>query len=137
MADDFSIDFSELDKLTVDLGEASKGIGEPLRQAHEVSDRNIKDSWAEKLRGEPHLPHAPSSITYELIATPGQDVSTLRSDIGAQKGRRQAPIVVVIESGSPNTAPRGYGAGALHEEQAGFEQGVTKALDTALRKAGL
>lgn len=126
-------DFSEINKLAADLGKVPDDAGKKIRQAVEVTSRHIKDAWAEKLTGENGVPHAPRSITYELKATPGA-TSTLEAEIGAERGRLQAAIVTVLEFGAPgnNLAPRGYGHGALQDNEADFVKGLTMAAEIVL-----
>ena len=126
-------DFSELDKLAVDLGKVPDDAGKKIRQAVEVTSRHIKDSWAEKLTGENGVPHAPRSITYDITATAGA-VSQIEAEIGAERGRLQAPIVTVLEFGAPgnNLAPRGYGHGALKDNEADFVKGLEIATEIVL-----
>lgn len=138
-------DFSELDKLAADLGKVPDDAGPRIRQAVEITSRRIKDAWAEKLRGENGVPHAPRSITYDI----GTNVSFLRNalgsgpvdganqiaaEIGAERGRLQAPIVTVLEFGAPgnNLPPRGYGHGALQDNEADFVKGLTMAAEIVL-----
>lgn len=130
-----SFDFSEIQLLAADLGDAPRDAGKRIRQATEVSARKVKDAWADKLKGENGLPHAPRSITYDLIAQPGDEQSTISAEIGPERGRLQAPIVVVIEFGAPgnNTPPRGYGAGALFETAEDFEKGLSIAIGDPLK----
>ena len=125
MTDSITFDFSELNTLAADIAGEIPRSGKAFRQAVEVSARNVKDAWADKLRGEAYVPHAPRSITYDVKATPG-DVSTIEAEIGAERGRLQAPIVTVLEFGAPgnNLAPRGYGHGALSETEADFVKGI-------------
>ena len=138
-------DFSQLDTLAADLKNVPADAGPNIVKALTVTARNIKDAWAEKLKQEPHLPHAPRSITYDV----GSNVSLLRdalggapvgsanliaAEIGAETGRLQAPIVTVVEFGSPvnNTPPRGYGHGALQENEADFVKGLEIATEIKL-----
>lgn len=123
----------DLYRLERDLRDAGDEIMPNAAKAVAVSSNNVKRGWQQKLGGEPHLPHAPRAITYDVTSKRGE----IKGEIGAEKGRSQAPIVVVIESGSPHSAPKGYGAGALADETDGFQQGIEKARDDALRKAGL
>lgn len=131
MVDKIVVDFSEFDKLAADLGSAGRRDGKKIRQAIEVTARKVKDGWADKLKGEPHLPHAPRTIGYDILADPGKDVSTISAEIGAERGKLQAPIVTVIEFGAPsrNLTPRGYGLAALQENEADFEHGLGLAVD--------
>lgn len=135
MADGISVDFTDIQTLAADLGNAPRDAGKRIRQATEISARNVKDKWAEKLTGENGLPHAPRSITYDLIAQPGDEQSTISAEIGPETGRLQAPIVVVMEFGAPgnNTPPRGYGAGALYETVDDYEKGLTMAVAEPLK----
>lgn len=134
----FRIDNSDLSALAADLGDIADDAGRNVRKAVEVTARNVKDAWAEKLRGEAHVPHAPRSITYDIEGTAGIGGSEIRAEIGAERGRLQAPIVTVLEYGAPgnNLAPRGYGAGALKENEADFERGLSIALGDAERSGG-
>lgn len=134
MPDKFSIDFSEIQTLAADLGDVAEGVGRKTRQAVEVSAVNVKNDWADKLKGEPRLPHASRSITYDTdVNTLGAN-SVISAEIGAERGRLQAPIVTVVEFGAPgnNTSPKGYGAGALQENEADFIRGLEIATDPQL-----
>lgn len=130
---DLNFDFSEIDKLAADIGKVADGSGRKIRQAFEVTSRNVKDEWAKKLQAEKGLPHAPRSITYDIKATPGSS-SVIESEIGAQRGRLQAPIVTVMEFGAPgnNVAPRGYGRAALQDNEADFIKGLELATEIDL-----
>ena len=134
MPDNFSIDFSEIQTLTADLGDVAEGVGAKTRQAVEKSAFKIKKAWAEKLTGENGLPHAPRAITYDIEVDAVNGKSLISAEIGAERGRLQAPIVTVVEFGAPgnNTAPRGYGAGALQETEADFIRGLEIATDPQL-----
>lgn len=131
---DIQFDFSEISKLAADIGRVQDDAGPKIRKAVEVTSRNIKDAWADKLRGENGVPHAPRAITYDIKATPGKTVSNIEAEIGAQRGRLQAPIVTVIEFGAPgnNLAPRGYGNGALKDNEADFIKGLEIATEITL-----
>ena len=137
MPDFLNIDFSEIDQLSVDLGDVSKNIGGYARTAVNVTSLKVKKAWAEKLKDEPRMPHASRSITYDITSVQAFGVTVLKSEIGAERGRLQAPIVVINEFGAPgnNTAPRGYGAGALIENAPDLEEGLLKASADAERAA--
>lgn len=134
MPDGFSTDFSELDTLAADLGDAAHDAVSNVVTAVKITSLNVKKAWAEKLTGENGLPHAPRSITFDLDANPVAGKTVISSEIGAERGRLQAPIVTVIEFGSPvnSTPPRGYGAGALQENEADFIHGLELAIDPKL-----
>lgn len=139
MPDFLNIDFSEIDQLSVDLGDVSDNIGRYARTALEVTSGKVKEDWAEKLKDEPRLPHASRTITYDVSSAQAFGVTVLKSEIGAERGRLQAPLVAVNEFGAPgnNTAPRGYGAGALIENAPDLEEGLLKASADAERAANI
>lgn len=130
-------DFSELDRLAAQIDAAPAVAGTYIRRALEVSARHVKDKWAEKLEGEPRMPHAHRSITYDVKTFQGFGVSILEAEIGAETGRLQAPLVVINEFGAPanNTPPRGYGHAALKETEADYEEGLGKAIADATADA--
>ncbi|MFN4000870.1 hypothetical protein [Microcella sp.] len=130
-------DFSQLDQMSANLDDAPTVAGPYLRKAVEVSARTLKDKWAAKLEGEPRMKHAHRSITYDISVFRGFGVSILEAEVGAERGRLQAPLVVINEFGAPgnNTAPRGYGSGALQETEPDFERGLSKALEDGTAEA--
>lgn len=134
MADQIDFDFSELNILAADLTKAKVASPKKVRQAVEVTARKVKDAWKEKLKGTQGVPRGAYTITYDLNAKPGQGSSVISAEIGAERGRSQAPIVTVIEFGSPvnNLAPRGYGSGALQENEADFIKGLEIAIGDLL-----
>lgn len=139
MTDFLKVDFSEINRLAVNLGEVAPFAGRKIRQAVEITARNVKKTWGDKLKGEPGLPHAWRSITYDLESVQAFGVTRVQAEIGAERGRLQAPIVVVNEFGAPgnNSAPRGYGAGALIENAPDLEEGLLIATAEAERQAGI
>lgn len=134
---DFEIDFSELDRLTADLGEVPKKAGPKLRQAAEVSARKLRDEWRTQARGLAHAPAFPSSITYDIKTRRAFGVSQVDAEIGPDKDRNQGALGNLIEFGSVNNSPQGLGLGALQATQADFERGLEIALDQAEKEAGL
>lgn len=139
MPDFLDVDFSEITQISVDLGDAADNIGQYARKALDITALKTKKTWADKLKGEPGLPHASRSITYDITTLQAFGVTVMKAEIGAERGRMQAPIVVVNEFGAPgnNTAPRGYGAGALIENAPDLEEGLLIASEQAERAAGV
>lgn len=125
-ADDFT-------KLARDLGTVPDNAGKFLDKALQVSARTIKDAWRDNLEGANHLPHGSRTITYDIT----RRRQSLEAEIGAQRGRSQARFVKVIENGAPTLGARGYGAGALRDEEPGLDRGIKQAIDDAFNKAGL
>lgn len=154
MPDGMRIDSSELDKLAADLGQVPAESGENLRKAIEVTARNVKDTAKRNATGMAHAPAFPHSITYDVGVgyeqSIGQQamsviqggissarVSVLRAEIGPDKERPQGALGNLIEYGSVHNPPQGIMHGALQENEADFERGAEKAIEDALKKAGL
>lgn len=135
MSADF--DYSELNRLAADLGEAPKKSGPLLRKALEVTARNVKDSWRSKLKGSQSLPGLPAAVSYDVNAHKVFGVGILEAEIGFDKSKPQGPLGNISEFGTPKTPPRGFGHAALQENTEDFEKGIELAIDQALREAGL
>lgn len=135
MADSIQFDFTEINALAADLGDAPRDAGVKIRQAVEFTARGVKDAWRDKLKGTQGLPVAFLTIDYDLDHIVGEDASSITATIGSRTGKKQATFVTVMEFGAPgqNLAPRGYGAGALQENQADFEKGLSIAIGEPLR----
>lgn len=126
MSNDFS-------RLANDLGDVPGNLQKFARKAVEVSARNVKDAWADRLKGSTYVPAGARTIGYDVKASDGQ----LDAEIGPQLGRRQATIVGILETGTPHTGARGFGLAALHDNQGDFVHGLERAIDDALDEAGL
>ena len=129
-------DFSDLARLSADLGKVPPNAGKNVRQAVEVSARKVKDSWRGKLEGSPTLPGAARAIAYNLKGGEAIRGSTISAEIEPRQGG-QGSLVFVDEFGSLFTAPRGSGRAALEENADDFEKGLNKAIEDAEREAGL
>lgn len=143
-------DTSQLEQLSADLGNAPVTAGPNIYKALTGTSAAIKRDWQHKLSGTPDVPFGPLTITYDLASTVtgplGSFLRTLgiqaastfgnqiRSDIGAEDGRKQAPIVTVLEFGSPvnNLPPHGYGSESLLDNQDDFANGLLIAIGDPL-----
>lgn len=141
---------SGLDQLSADLGNAPKNAGPAIYKAFTVTSARIKKDWQRKLSGTPAVPFGPLTITYDVEATVTGPLGTLLRDlgvhagssfgnqitstIGAEDGRKQAPIVTVLEFGAPgnNLPPHGYGAQALEDNIEDFVNGLLIAIGDPL-----
>lgn len=134
MADSFFVDTSDITRLTADLRKAAVEAPFKVRQAIDHSAFEVKKKWAEKLEGTPDLPHGSRTITYDIDGTAGDNSTVITAEIGAERGRLQAPIVTVIEFGAPGNhlAPHGYGLAALEEATPDFQRGLDIALGNPL-----
>lgn len=135
MTDGAVFDFSEINALSADFAHAAAAAGPLINSAVSGTSFKVKKAWAEKLEGTPEMPHAARSITYDIATFQGFGHSVIKSEIGAERGRLQAPLVTVLEFGAPgnNLAPHGYGAAALQENDADFQHGLEVALEQAER----
>ena len=132
------IDNSELDKLAADLGAVPARSGRNLRKAIEVTARNVRDTWRDESRGLAHAPAFPSSVTYDISGSGSRATgSQLEAEIGPDKERRQGALGNLLEYGSVNNAGFNFGHRALQENEADFERGIDRAVDDALKAAGL
>lgn len=138
MPDGYTVDTSELAKLSADLGEVPARSGTFLRKAIEVTARHVRDEWRKNAMGMSHAPAFPYSITYDVEGSGNSGTgSQLRAEIGPDKGRAQGALGNLIEYGSVNNSPQGLGHGALQANEADFERGIDKALEDALKAVGL
>ena len=139
------VDFSELDKLAADLGDAPRNVGPNVVKAVEVTARKVKDEWKEQASGMVHAPAFPHSISYDMGANHsffrntfgGGGASEVTAEIGPDKGRAQGALGNLIEFGSRNNPPQGLGHGALQRNEGDFQRGLEIAVDDAMREAGL
>lgn len=146
MSDGIDVDFSELTALSADLSQArvraNVHTGQKLRQAVEVSARNIRDTWRDKLSGSEHVPGGAYAVTYDmgageslildaLTGTQGL-ANSIEAEIGPEIDRAAGPLVGMLEYGTPHTPPTGYGHASLQENEDDFQRGIEKALDETL-----
>jgi hypothetical protein len=138
MADGIEVDASDLSKLASQLGEVPPRSGRNLRQAIEVTARHVRDTWRENAVGMAHAPAFPYSITYDVHGSGNSGSgSQLEAEIGPDKSRAQGALGNLIEYGSVNNSPMGLGHAALQTNEADFERGIDRAVEDALRAAGL
>lgn len=137
MPDGFDINFDDMKKLAASLGDVPREASGNVRKAVAVTARKVNMAWREKARGASHAPAFSSSITYDITGGDGIRAEAVQAEIGPDKDRRQGALGNLIEFGSVNNAPRGYGLAALQENEADFEKGLTIALADAEKAAGL
>ena len=135
-------DYSELTKLSADLGRASENVGPFLRSAVMVTAGKIKKDAADEVRSSSMWAGAAGAIDYDVVAAPGEALSTLTVEIGYNKGKRGGPLGNLREYGAPDSAsgplaPHNDLLNALEANQADFEKGIARALDDAEKAAGL
>ena len=121
MSDGIKFDFSEILSLSADLGKAPAKAAANIGKAVAVTAKRVKEDWQEPWSGSEHVPGAPPSITYDMKLGAG-----ISAEIGPEIGG-PGSLAGMLEYGTPNTGARGYGAEALHRNEADFVEGITKA----------
>ena len=134
MPDGVHIDTSEFDSLIADFGKHMAATPVNVAKAIEVSARHVKDDWSDALEGSERVPAGPGSITYDMLGASNVFLnrSAISAEIGPQLSRAQGAIVGMLEYGTPNTGPRGYGLEALRKNADDFERGIAKAVEDGL-----
>jgi len=139
-------DFSELDALSHDLGDAPQTVGPFLRAAVMKTAGNIKKAAAESVSDSELWKAAAGSIGYDVVASSGEAVSTLTVDVGYDKDKGAGALGNLREFGAPNAtyggkstplAPRNDLKTALAANEEDFERGVDRAVEDALKAVGL
>lgn len=139
-------DFSELGKLASDLGQASDNIGPFLRSALTKTAGHVKKDAAESVGGSAAWGAAAAAIDYDVETAASDGGSQISIDIGYNKGKAAGALGNLREFGAPNATYGGKSVplgphndllNALEANAADFERGIDKAVDDALKKAGL
>lgn len=125
-------DFSELNKLTADLGQAPVKMIPLVRKAVEITARNIKDDWqssAAKASGQ-HARLFPKSIDYDM----GLDSDgAITAEIGPNLGRVQGSLGILEDSpGGVRSRPQNAGRKAAKKNEQDFMDGLAKAAEEAI-----
>lgn len=130
MADGIEFDFSELRKLSADLGELAVETPNNVRKAVEVTARNVKDSWrdeAKKSDRSGSMKRYPQAISYDVKKSDGE----IEAEIGPELGKGQGSFGAIEETGlkyrGVGIAPRGNARRALKANIEDFERGINKA----------
>lgn len=141
-------DFSELDKLFVDLGEAPTKMIPLVRKAVEVTARNIKDEWRKdaKRAGGRYFPRYADSIDYELglnkdgeitaeIGPNMSDHGVLTRSVGrpSVKGGIAAAWGIIETGGITGQPATNSGRKALNNNKQDFVKGIGLAGSQALK----
>lgn len=129
MAADF--DFSDVLKLAADLQDAPAKAGENISKAVTVTARKVKDGWRKKLSASEYFAGGARAISYDVTGGNAVRGSEISAEIGAELGGAGS-LVGINEYGSPTLAPRGYGAGALKENEEDFVRGLEIAVGDVL-----
>jgi hypothetical protein len=126
-------DFSELDKLAVDIGTASGEVVGNVVKAVKVTSHNVKKDWQEPLQGSSTLPALARAVSYDVTVR----ATGVEGEVGFDKDKPQGPLGNISEFGSPTSPPRGFGLAALEKNQDDFVRGIEIATDDTLKDVGL
>ena len=139
-------DFSELRQLSAVLGAAARNVGPFLRSAVMKTSGHIKKDAAETVGNSEMWKGAAGAIGYDMLAEPGEALSTLTSHIGYDKGKAGGKLGNLREYGAPDAkyggksvplAPHNDLLNALKKNQDDFDRGILAALDDSEKDAGL
>lgn len=135
-----AFDFSEVDQLAADLGEASALIGPFVNSAVKYTSTNVKKSAAKKVGGSKSWGAAAQAINYDVTVFQGFGVSVIKADIGYDKERTAGALGNLREFGAPDSpsgplGPHNDLAIALHENEADFVKGLELAERDATQAA--
>lgn len=147
-------DFDELMSLAADLETGGAAVSEGARTAINVTSVKVKKDAQKTVRVRKGLGHAANAIDYEL----SQDDSGVSAEVGYDKSRPAGPLGSLIEFGAPNAkaymlkngknvpvpgspskplAPSHDLGNALLANEDDFVHGMERAVDDALKAAGL
>lgn len=145
MMDGISFDFSELDRLAVDLGKVADDIEPFVKSALSVTSLNIKRAAQAKVSARRHFKQAARAITFDVESRRGGFFSEIGYEkdkvYGSGKWKTPGNLGNILEFGAPgatNALTPGHELlSSLQENQADFVHGIERAEEDARRKAGL
>lgn len=120
-------DFTEVDALHASFGDVPAKTVRSVRQAVEISARNVKDDWRGAARGLSggHARAYPFSITYDVDRTAVFGVDVIRAEIGPELGRKQAGLGILEDApGGVKAAPQHAARLAMRANENDFIRGV-------------
>lgn len=141
MPDGIDFDFSEVYSLAADLGKVPELADPLIESAVKFTSVRIKRGAAQKVGRRRHFRKAAAAIDFDVKRFRGFGVSIIQSEIGYNRDKKIAPLGSLVEFGAPGS-PNALTPGnelqtTLHEEEADFVKGLSKALEDAEKKAGL
>lgn len=148
MPDDFAAESPDFGRLAADASRVPRTASDLLPKVLEVTGRKIRDTARENAAGLAHAPQFPGSITYDFVGSAhgggvlgafigGAGAYDLEMEIGPDKDRPQGALGNLIEYGSVNNPPMGIMHGALQAHESELETGIDRAVEDAMRRAGL
>lgn len=126
-------DFSEVDALIADLGDAPATIGPFVNSALQFTANNVKKSAQRSVsNGDKSWRSAVKSIGYDVTTFQGFGKSVLKVEVGYDKQERAGALGNLREFGAPDSpagplGPHNDLAIALEENEIDFIRGVERA----------
>jgi hypothetical protein len=127
-----SFDFGGIQQLAADLGEIPREVIPKVRQAVEVTARNIKEDWRAEAKksNRKHARGYPSSVDYDMELGHSGEIG---AEIGPDLGKNQGSFGFLEEAkGDVSAAPQGNARKALRNNLSDFEKGILKATEGLL-----
>jgi hypothetical protein len=146
MPDGLDFDFSEMTRHAASFAAAPRESGPFLRSAVMRTSGNVKKEAAQSVGRSIMWGAAAAAIGYDLVAEPGEALSTLTSHIGYDKDKRGGALGNLREFGAPDAtyggqsvplAPHNDLLHAMEDNVEDFKRGIIRALDDAEKAAGL
>lgn len=123
---------SELADLAADLRNAGDDVLDEGRKIVQKGALNVKTEARQLISGRAHLPHYPSSITYDTAIDHGG--GSITAHIGPDKDKSQGPLGTILENGSIHNAPIPHLNPALDNEEPRFERAAGELGERLLRR---
>lgn len=136
----------DLGDLVRDLGEFPKHAGRFVEGALKKTAHGMKEDWQHlaALPSGGHAKHYPPSIDFDITKS---EFPTYEAEIGPNLKRYGgktgkgglAPSLGILEeaNGGVRAAPQNVRPGVIKANETDFERGMDRAIDDALRRAGL
>lgn len=131
MADNVSIDASDLFKLAAQIGTIADELPKGAVKAVAVSAMKGKAAWVKSLQGSA-VPASGSTIDYTVTDSGGSVEAVISSSRGSERLRG---FVQAREYGSPTVAPAGDAQRALDSVADDFAYGMGLAGERAIKRA--
>lgn len=120
--------FAETEALAADLAAAPARVAADIVPVVSKGALNVKNDWRTNASGNPHAPHYPASITYDLDVQP----DGVEAEIGPDKNLPQGPLGNILEFGTSKNPPHLDGQRALAAEEPRFIEACATVAEQAL-----
>lgn len=122
-------DRSELERLVVQLSNASRTVEDGLLPIVKRAAHNVKTGMAADAQGHPRFRHLPAAMTYDILPV---GLRTLAARIGPDKRRKQGALGNIFYFGTATTPPVEDITAALVRETPNVERELAQLAARAL-----